>query len=262
MILTRRARPGLMTFVALLAALALLMADCDKGDGDGGGGYRPSPGDNGWWMQPRAAAGTVHHVILVGDSITASYTAGAGDKLQDRTGLHLLGAAYGTPGASVVFVNDGVGGQTLIERGNGIAPLTATFAADIAPYGPGDVVVVGIGMNDIFSYGGDAAWTSAYWSLFNQAHDKGMEFLAAQITPVSEDHWQVQTLRASLNTWLGVFGDQLVVHYPIVLQNGVGCGCWMQPQYGWNDGIHVNAFGYMRMGDLLATQLIARGWLS
>lgn len=260
MIMTRRARPGLLTaFAVVLAVAMLLMGECQKDDNTGPGSYNPRPGDNYWHRA--AAPATVHHVVLVGDSITASYTVPSGDKLQDRAGIRLLGAAYGTTSAPVVFVNDGVGGQTLVGNGGSIAPLTQTFAADIADYGPGDVVVIAIGMNDIFGYPGDVAWTTAYHQIVDQAYAKGMHVLVAEITPVDEAHWPVQPLRASLNTWLGVFGSDNVVRYSAVLQNGVGCGCWMRPEYGWPDGIHVGAFGYVRMGDLLALQLVARGWL-
>lgn len=210
---------------------------------------------------PAPAAAALHggpppRIVLLGDSITA----GGLVAQPDRLGAEL---AYRLCGTCRVVENDGVGGQQLLGGPN---PLVATAPPIIATLQPGDIVIVDIGMNDLFNYPGDQAWTSAYVNLVTSIQATGAHALVGQITPISSAQWPHELLRQQLDQWeLDYFGAGLVLQYQQVLHctRGSCAGqSWMDPRYGWDDGIHVNEGGYAVMADLLASTLRQDGWWS
>lgn len=202
-----------------------------------------------------AAAGPTladHTILLVGDSITASIAVGPGDKLDVRLGYRLCGIYCGQPGYPTI-VNRGVSGTRLL---GGVNPLHDTFPALIAPLHAGDMVEILIGANDLPNYEGDAAWTGAYNDIVHEALAAGLIVWAAQITPLGSSRWSWELLRQRLNGWLlSYYGPPMVITYPDVL-HAAGSG-WLDPAYDCGDGLHPNAFGYLRMADLLAAKVLA-----
>lgn len=194
-------------------------------------------------------------ILFAGDSITAGGLLAAGDRLDIRTGYRLAGPNAGQAGWPRL-VNAGVGGQALLG-GTTVPNLASTWPGLIAPLQPGDVCVVGIGMNDLYAYAGDAAWTAAYVSLVQQALDKQLVVWLGQITPVGSQHWNVELLRQRLNQWLtDHFGAGMVVRYPDVLHNATTGQTWLDPRFDSGDGTHPNAWGTLYMGDMLAGRLL------
>jgi lysophospholipase L1-like esterase len=202
----------------------------------------------------------VHRIVLLGDSITAGGLVAAPDRLSAELAYRLCGRCN-TLGDPVVE-NDGIGGQQLLGGPN---PLVATAPPIIATLHSGDIAVVAIGMNDLFSYPGDGPWTSAYVSLVASIEATGAHPLVGQITPVAPAQWPHELLRQHLNQWESDhWGADVVVAYPDVLHctRGSCAGqTWIDPRYGWDDGIHINEGGYAVMADLLAGKLHGLGWL-
>lgn len=209
----------------------------------------------------RATSPVTQRLVFLGDSITAGSLVAAPDRLPAELAYRFCGPCAG---AGPSFENDGIGGQQLVGGSN---PLAATAVPIIATLHAGDIVIVDIGMNDLFSYPGDVAWTSAYVSLVAAIVATGAHALVGQITPVASAQWPRELLRQQLNQWLtDHFGADIVARYPDVLHcqlAGQSCSgqTWMDPMYGWPDGIHVDAGGYAVMADLLVTRLTTLGWL-
>lgn len=198
-------------------------------------------------------------IMYVGDSITAGGLVAPADRINVR----LQHALYGIATPTATIVNDGVGGQALLDGVSAVPSLSSTFPGLIATLHVGDTVIVQIGTNDLFAYGGDAAWTTAYVNLVSQAQTAGLHVLICQITPISSDHWNVELLRQSLNQWLADrFGNTFLARYPDVLHNQTTGQTWMDPSYMLPDGIHPNGNAYYRMADMDVAQLVANSWLN
>ena len=200
-----------------------------------------------------------HTILLVGDSITAGTLIAPGDRLDVRLGQHLCGVYCGRPGY-VTVVNRGVSGIQLVGGTPG-TNLVDTFPTLISGLHAGDMVVIGIGMNDLKAYSGDAAWTSAYDTIVHEAIDAGLIVWAAEITPLSPAHWPWETLRQHLNAWLAsYYGPPMVLDYPSALHCTTGsCAgqTWIDPQYDSGDGIHPSGWGMLRMADTIAVKALS-----
>lgn len=210
----------------------------------------------------RAAAASTQRIVFLGDSITAGGLVAVPDRLPNELAYRLCGQCPGGPSVE----NDGIGGQQLVG-GTNPPPLTQTAPPIIATLHPGDIAIVDIGMNDLFSYPGDGPWTAAYVALIASIEATGAHALVGQITPIAPAQWPHELLRQQLNQWeVDHWGAAVVVRYPDVLHCQLaGQTCtgqtWIDPMYGWPDGIHVDAGGYAVMADLLAARLTASGWL-
>lgn len=197
-------------------------------------------------------------IMYVGDSITAGGLVAPADRIDQR----LRQALYGIVPPTATIVNAGVGGQALLG-GTTVPNLADTFPGLIAPLQAGDIVIVQIGTNDLFTYAGDTAWTTAYVNMVQAAWDKGLHVLICQITPISSTHWPQELLRQHLNQWLSDhFGNTFLARYPDVLHNQSTGQTWIDPLYGLPDGIHVNPYAYYRMADMDVAQLVANSWLN
>lgn len=194
-------------------------------------------------------------VLLAGDSITAGGVLAASDRLDVRLGYRLAGPNAGKPGSPTV-VNKGLGGQALL--GGALVPnLADTFPGLIALLEPGDTVVIGIGMNDLYTYAGDGPWTTAYVGMVAAAQALQLTVLLGQITPVGSQHWNVELLRQKLNQWLlDHFGSGMVLRYPDVLHNAASGQTWLDPHFDSGDGVHPNGWGTLYMADMLATRIL------
>lgn len=207
-----------------------------------------------------AAVPSTRTIVLAGDSITAGGLVDPTQRLDVRLGQRLAGLYANTPGF-VQVINRGVGGQALLN-GTTVPNLVDTWAADLALLHSGDTIYVQIGTNDLFSYAGDAAWTTAFVSIVNQAWALGIHVIIGQITPISSDHWAVELLRQRLNQWLtDHFGDGMISRSCDVLHNQTTGQTWGDPFIQWSDGIHLKAAAYPLMADLIAQRLIANNWL-
>lgn len=195
-------------------------------------------------------------VVLAGDSIIAGSLVAPWDRLDVRMGYRLCGPSCGKPGWPTL-VNKGVAGQKLVG-GTTIPDLASTWGGIINASPRPDIILVGIGMNDLSAYPGDAVWTNAYISLVVRAQALGIRVLIGQITPVTSAHANIEPLRRSLNGWLaGYFGSSFVVPYQgdIGMSNG-----YLDPAYATPDGIHPNGWGTGRMADDAGQRLIDLGW--
>jgi lysophospholipase L1-like esterase len=193
-------------------------------------------------------------IILAGDSITAGWLLQPADRLDTRLSYRLCGRVCTT----MTITNKGIGGQRLVGATPG-TNLVDTLPPVIATMRPGDILAIDIGMNDLFAYPGDFAWTTAYVSLTDQALARGVHIIPCQITPVTSDHWNIELLRQRLNQWLTDRYGTWTVRYPDRLNTG---GTWLNPQMAEPDGIHPNEYGTMRMADMLTDHLITQGWLN
>jgi lysophospholipase L1-like esterase len=232
----------LVAFVAL--AVVLL--------GVSGAGRTPRPAGTA-----TVHAGHTQQIVLVGDSITAGGLVVAADRLDAQLRYRLQ------PGTPVV--NQGVGGQCLVGCVPG-GDLVDTAPGIIAGMSTGDVLVIDIGMNNLFTYPGDAAWTSAYTSITDAATARGVHFLVGDITPLGSNQAGREPLRHTLNTWLhDHYGAAATVHYSDVLScTEAPCAGqpYADPRVGWPDGVHISDGGYDLMANMLVSQLHALGWVT
>jgi lysophospholipase L1-like esterase len=201
-----------------------------------------------------ARAATTQRIVLVGDSITAGGLVVGPDRLDAQLGYRLPG---------VTVLNRGIGGECLV--GCTGTNLVDTLPPVLATMQPGDVLVVDIGMNNLWSYPGDAVWTGAYNQVTAAATAAGVHWLAGDITPLGSANWPRELLRQQLNTWLHDVAGPHAVRYSDVLHCTEGsCAgqSWADPRVGWPDGVHISDGGYDLMANLLVSQLHSLGWVT
>jgi len=231
MIMSMRARPGLMTALsAVLAALLLLTSH--------------------WHLAGHIVPGTsmyglpaTERVALLGDSILASAEL---PSPADHFDAQLAGALRIDP---TRVLDDAVSGLSL----TGAHPnLVDRAPAYLAALNPSDVVVLGIGMNDACAAGFSlAAFTSAYAALVGQAQALGLRLLVGQVTPVAPALWACEVPRQQIDAWIwATYPHGIVLRYPDVLASpGV---TWIDPAKVTTDGKHPNELGTAQMATLTA----------
>jgi lysophospholipase L1-like esterase len=230
----------ILPLLALAAALLVVA----------GAGRSPQPYPSG-----SSVVHPVRQIVLVGDSITAGGLVVAPDRLDAQL-------RYRLPGISVT--NRGVGGQCL----TGCAPgsdLVDTAPAIIAAMSTGDVLVIDIGMNNLWTYPGDTQWTAAYQSITDAADARGVHWLAGDITPLGSVNSVREPLRETLNTYLHSHYGTNTIHYSDVLScTEAPCAgqVWADPRVGWPDGVHVSDGGYDLMANQLVDKLHSLGWVT
>jgi lysophospholipase L1-like esterase len=247
----------LKVLLAIVAVIGLLVAlfGCAAAPVDASaalrGGRQPTIG-----VSATASVHRSHRLVMAGDSITKGGLVDAGDRLDVRLGYRLFGSLRPEQYGWTIY-NQGVGGQQLLDQPT---DLLNSWPALIEPMSAGDIIFVRIGTNDLFDYQGDAAWTAAYDSIVTQAQAKGIHVLIGEIIPLGASFSAHEDLRAQLNLWIQQhFGDSIVVHDSAVLHAPSSVA--LDPVYSLPDGIHPNAYGYMRMADTAAIKLLSEGWL-
>jgi lysophospholipase L1-like esterase len=198
---------------------------------------------------PPALPPMTQTVGFFGDSITA------GGILDPR---HRLDVQFGQI-ADVMpsrILNKGVGGQLLL----GVGGLAENFDTYSAPLVDGDVAVITIGMNDLFSYGGDQAWTSTHNALVFKARQRGLHVLLGHITNIGSSHWAYETQRQELNQWLDDVYGACVVRFANGLNDQRTGQTWIDQRFSWYDGIHPNEGGTRIMAQMVSDTLHAAQW--
>jgi lysophospholipase L1-like esterase len=248
----------------LLVAVSLVLAAL-------GAGYPPSnlaPSPNagvslapGWGSASplgavhRAAGGSdgTSRFVFAGDSITAGGLVAQFARLDAQVGYRLCPSAC--PGR---IENDGVGGSGLVT--GSVPQLATTLPPIIDRMSPGDILHIMIGMNDIFNYPGDVAWTTAYVGLVDYAQARGIHVILGQITPIGPNHSPQEPLRERLNKWLVDHYGASVLQYSNLLQDWGLRNPYVDVRYGWPDGIHVDEGAYVLMANMIYAQVTGAGW--
>lgn len=197
----------------------------------------------------RRAAGTPvdrSQIYIVGDSTMATGLVAGSDRMGVRLGYRLCGEACGQPGQPTIH-NVAQGGQ-LLDGGTAVISLTAQWPSILAATPKPTLIIIGIGMNDLWANESDASFTSAYTSIVSSARAAGIAVLVCEIPPIGSTHWPVELLRQHWNQWLDDwYGASVVVPLGQLLRSA--SASWLDSAYDYGDGVHENAYGVLRMTD-------------
>lgn len=241
-----------VALAVLLAVAMLLMAECNKDD-SGPGSYNPSGGDTFWHPRIKreafAAAPVPPRILILGDSIMASTELPLPADHFDRrlTTALSIGPARLTNGA--------VSGLTLV----GARPnLVDRAPALLAALSPGDVVIIGIGMNDACTGSPLTAFESAHLALVAQATALGLHVLVGLVTPVMPALSVCEAPRAAINAWESATYPGDTIDFPAVL--AAPGQPWILPRKATEDGKHPDEGGTAEMADVTAAAVRAHAW--
>ncbi|WP_158264131.1 RICIN domain-containing protein [Amycolatopsis sp. CA-126428] len=190
-------------------------------------------------------------VVAVGDSITDGSRASDGQnkrwpdflarRLQAEPGGQRLAVANAGIGGNKVLSNAGVGqGQSLLAR----------FAHDVLGEPGVKDVIIYEGINDLTSGKGTggAALTAdmfftAFQSLIDQAHAKGVRVIGATIPPRNAHTAAINAIRVAVNDWILTSGAfDATVDLDLVLRDPA-TPTHLLPAYDSGDGLHPNDVG-------------------
>lgn len=203
-----------------------------------------------WFFLARIEVLTAAHgaVVALGDSITDGTASGldANRRWPDHLARRLAAA-----GLRMAVLNAGIGGNRMLNEGNGPAVL-ARFDRDVlAQPGVTDVIVLE-GINDIGQarqnpLPGAAELIAAHRQLIERAHARGLRVYGATLTPFAgANYWtpEGEAKRAQLNEWIrgakaydGVFDFDAAVRDPDHPTQTL-------PRFDAGDHLHLNAAGY------------------
>jgi lysophospholipase L1-like esterase len=194
-------------------------------------------------------------VVALGDSITDGTASGldANRRWPDWFARRLADA-----GIRAAVVNAGIGGNRVLQEGNGPSAL-ARFDRDVlAQPGVTDVIVLE-GINDIGQARGNpspsaADLIAAHQQLIDRAHARGLRIYGATLTPFEgAAYWTPagEAKRQQLNDWIrtgqrydGVFDFDAAVRDPEHPTH-------TQSRYDAGDHLHLNAAGYEAVADAI-----------
>jgi GDSL-like Lipase/Acylhydrolase family len=239
-----------IALAVLLALTVLLMAECDKDD-SGPGSYKPTGGDTVWHPKRKAftTAPVPQRILILGDSIMASTELPVPADHFDRRLATALSIAPAR------LTNGAVSGLTLI----GAHPnLVDRAPALLGALNPGDVVIIGIGMNDACTGSPVPAFESAYLALVAQATALGLHVLVGLVTPVMPALWPCEVARQQIDAWLSATYPGDTIDFPAVL--GAPGVTWILPRKAMEDGEHPDEGGTAEMADLTGAAVRAHTW--
>ncbi len=192
-----------------------------------------------------AASGAI---VALGDSITDGTASGldTNNRWPDHLARRLAGA-----GVHMAVLNAGIGGNRVLNEGNGPAAL-ARFDRDVLAQPGVSAVIVLEGINDIGQArqspspgGGDLI--AAHRQMIERAHARGLPIFGATLTPFEgAAYWtpEGEAKRQQLNDWIrtgraydGVFDFDAAVRDPAHPTK-------TQERYDAGDHLHLNAAGY------------------
>ena len=187
-------------------------------------------------------------IVTLGDSITDGTASGidANSRWPDDLARRLASA-----GAHLAVLNAGIGGNRVLNDGNGPSAL-ARFERDVLTQPGAKAVVVLEGINDIGQARQNPAPTAAdliagHTAMIDRAHAHGLKIYGATLTPFEgASYWtpEGEAKRQRLNEWIrsgtgydGCFDFDAVVRDPAHPAR-------TQARYDAGDHLHLNAAGY------------------
>jgi lysophospholipase L1-like esterase len=202
-------------------------------------------------MAPRQAGA----IVTIGDSITdgTASTLDANNRWPDHFARRLA-----TAGIRMAVLNAGIGGNRVLNDGNGPSAL-ARFDRDvIAQTGVTDVIVLE-GINDIGQARQNASPSAthliaAHKQMIERAHARGLRIYGATLTPFEgAAYWTAEgeAKRQLLNDWIrdghaydAVFDFDLAVRDPDHPTRALA-------RYDPGDHLHLNAAGYQAVANTI-----------
>lgn len=202
-------------------------------------------------MAPRQSGA----IVTIGDSITdgTASTTDANNRWPDHFARRLAKA-----GMRMAVLNAGIGGNRVLNEGNGPSAL-ARFDRDVIAQPGVTHVIVLEGINDIgqareAASPGAADLIAAHRQMIERAHARGIRIYGATLTPFEgANYWtpQGEAKRLALNTWIrtskaydAVFDFDAAVRDP-------NHPTKVLPQYDPGDHLHLNAAGYQAVANTI-----------
>lgn len=211
-------------------------------------------------------------IIALGDSITdGSWSTTDGndrwpDVLADRLRSRLL--------ESVAVLNAGIGGNRLLQDGNGPSALSR-FDRDVLGQAGARFLIVLVGINDIGTLTRDAPVSrgehralvarliTAYRQIILRAHRQGLRVIGGTLLPFAgARNYRPEAAneedRSAVNVWIrdsGAFDD--VIDFDIMLRDPAHTDRLL-PAYDSGDHLHPSPAGYRRMGEGIPLALFDR----
>jgi lysophospholipase L1-like esterase len=206
-----------------------------------------------WWFLKSVEAETrVPVIVAIGDSITDGFksTADVNARWPDYLADNLWGRA--------AVANVGISGnEILASTASGGPSELAREQNDVFDLAGVKYVIDLEGVNDIAHGTGTADQIIAAKTTFiDQAHARGIRVYEATIMPASILNSAMNTVRATVNTWIRTSGvPDGVVDFDTLMADPSN-PLILNPAYDSGDGIHPNDAGDKVMGDSINVNLI------
>jgi lysophospholipase L1-like esterase len=201
-------------------------------------------------------------VVAIGDSITdgTASTIDTNRRWPDQFARRLAAA-----GIHMAVLNAGIGGNRLLNEGNGPSAL-ARFDRDVIAVPGVTHVIVLEGINDIGQARSNAAPSAAdliaaHQQMIARAHARGLNIFGATLTPFKgANYWtpEGEAKRQALNAWMrtekaydGVFDFDAAVRDPADPAK-------TRAEYDPGDHLHLNAAGYEAVANTIDLKLFLR----
>ncbi len=194
-------------------------------------------------------------IVAIGDSITdgTASTTDTNNRWPDHLARRLAAA-----GMRMAVLNAGIGGNRLLNEGNGPSAL-ARFDRDVIAQPGVTHVIVLEGINDIGQARQNASPSAAeliaaHRQLIERAHSRGIKIFAGTLTPFEgANYWtpEGEAKRQTLNDWIrtgkaydGFFDFDAAVRDPNHPTKSLAL-------YDPGDHLHLNAAGYRAMANAM-----------
>jgi lysophospholipase L1-like esterase len=191
-----------------------------------------------------------HAVACIGNSITDGYGLSGG--LQNRwTDLFSQKLLKNPSTANVGVLNLGIGASNV--TGTGSTTGVTRFQNDVLNQSGLKWIIIFYGINDIRGGKSASTITTAYETMINAAHAKGIKVYGATITP---NGTSIETIRSAVNKWIRTSGKfDGVIDFDKVIRNPSDT-TEILAKYN-KDGLHPNEAGYKVLGESIDLNLFS-----